>query len=254
MQPKDKWKNVAILLVLLCSFLAISIVPLVSCDEEISVNVKFQILTGSGTQDYFTGDYFWYNITMTYSGTIALNATFTVTVRNTTGGILGEVVSYKEYLRPNDTVTLYPNCTRLGREEVFIYFMDTVGTYTVELTCDTPMTFYRYYDIGRYTVEYNVSHLDIDAMPSYQKLQNDRWNQYLQDSESFMDQTQAYIAQSKVEAGNTKLLAKTAVGIAIVSIMFDIVALPKTKRKEYKGFIVCSYVGMLAIVIIVFIL
>jgi hypothetical protein len=87
MQPKDKWKDVGIFLIVLCSFLlsATSIVPLVLCDEDTSVNVKFEVLTGSGTQDYFTGDRFWYNITLTDSGTTDINATFTVTVRNTTG-------------------------------------------------------------------------------------------------------------------------------------------------------------------------
>jgi len=40
MQPKDKWKDAGIFLVALCSFLlfATIIVPLVSCDEETSVN------------------------------------------------------------------------------------------------------------------------------------------------------------------------------------------------------------------------
>jgi len=254
MQPKNKWKNITIFLVVLCSFLifAVSVIPWASCDGETSVNVKFEISTGSGTQDYFTGDYFWYNITLTDSGTTDINATFTVTVRNTTGGILGQVQTFKEYLKPNDTTTLYPNYTRLGKEEVYIYFMDTVGTYTVELTCDKPMSFYRYYETGRYTVEHNVCHLDIDAMPSYQKLQNDRWNQYLQENENYMNSVQAYIAQSKVEASNTKMLAKISVGVAAISIIFNIIALPKTRREEYKGLILYSQLVLLAIVILVF--
>jgi hypothetical protein len=256
MQPKDKWKDVGISLIVLCSFLLFvtSIVPLVSCDEETSVNVKFEILTGSGTQDYFTGDYFWYNITLTDSGTTDINATFTVTVRNTTGGIFGQVETYKEYLKPNDTTTLYPNYTRLGKEEVYIYFMDTVGTYAVELTCDKLMSFYRYYETGGYTVEHNLCHLDIDAMPSYQKLQNDRWNQYLQENENYMNGVQAYIAQSRVEASNTKMLAKTSIFVAAISIIFNIIALPKTRREEYKGLILYSQLLMLAIVIVVFLI
>lgn len=232
MQPKNKWKNLGILLVVLCSFLVISIVPLVSCDGETSVNVKFQILTGSGTQDYFTGDYFWYNITVTNSGTVDINATFTVTVRNTTGGMLGQVETFKEYLKPNATATLYPNYTRLGREEVFIYFMDTVGTYTVELTCDTPMTFYRYYETGRYTVEHNVSHLDIDAMPSYQKLQNNRWNQYLQDSENYMNTVKQYVAQSKIQATKTENLALVSIFIAMLTLFTSYSSLTKAARER----------------------
>ncbi len=254
MQPKDKWKDVCIFLIVLCSFLLFvtSIVPLVSCDEETSVNVKFEILTGSGTQDCFTGDYFWYNITLTDSGTTDINATFTVTVRNTTGGIFGQVETYKEYLKPNDTTTLYPNYTRLGKEEVYIYFMDTVGTYAVELTCDKLMSFYRYYETGGYTVEHNLCHLDIDAMPSYQKLQNDRWNQYLQENENYMNSIQAYIAQSKVEVGNTKNLAKISVAVAVLSIVLNMIALPKTRREEHRGLILYSFFAMLLILTIVF--
>jgi hypothetical protein len=251
MQPKNKWINVGILLVILCSFLvfAISIVPLVSGGEETSVNVKFEILTGSGTQDYFTGDCFWYNITLTDSGTTDINATFTVTVLNTTGGILPQVETYQEYLKPNDTTTLYPNYTRLGRDEVYIYFMDTVGTYTIELTCDKPMTFYRYYETGLYTVEHNLSHLGIDAMPSYQKLQNDRWNQFLKDNEAYMNEVQAYNAQSKLETTKVEQLSKMSVIIAGISILMNVIALPKTRRKEFKAFIVCFLLVLIAVMI-----
>jgi len=254
MQPKVKWKDVGIFLIVLCSSLlfATSIVPLVLCDEETSVNVKFEIINGLGTQDYFSGDRFWYNITLTNSGTTDINATFTVTIRNTTGGIFGQVETYKECLKPNDTTTLYPNYTRLGKDEVYIYFMDTVGTYTVELTCDKSMSFYRYYETGGYTVEHNVCHLGIDAMPSYQKLQNDRWNQYLQENENYMNNAQAYITQSKAEASNTKMLAKTSVGVAVIAIMLNALALPKTRLEKHKRVILCSQLILFVVLIIVF--
>ena len=255
MQLKDKWKGVGIFLIVLCSLLlfATSTVQLVSCDEETSVNVKFDILTGSGNQDYFTGDHFWYNITLTDSGTTDINATFTLTVRNTTGGILGQVVTYKEYLKPNDTTTLYPNYTRLEKEEVYIYFMDTVGTYTVELTCDKPMSFYRYYyETGRYTVEHNVCHLGIDAMPSYQKLQNDRWNQYLRKNEDYMNNVQAYIAQSRAEANKTKQLANLSLGIAVMAIAVNLIALPKTRLKANKWLLLFILLGLVVFVFIAF--
>jgi hypothetical protein len=231
---------------------AVSVIPWTSCDGETSVNVKFEILTGSGTQDYFTGDHFWYNITLTDSGTTDINATFTVTVRNTTGGIFGQVETYKEYLKPNDTTTLYPNYTRLGKEEVYVYFMDTVGTYAVELTCDKPTSFYRYYETGRYTVEYNLCHLGIDAMPSYQKLQDDRWNQYLQENENYMNNVQDYIAQSRAEASKTKMLAQISIGVAVIAIMLNISALSKTRLKEQKRFLLCSLIVLIVVTVIVF--
>ena len=244
-------RSLLFVLAFLLLILAISITPIVSCDQETYVNVRFNVLTGSDTQDYFTGDYFWYNITMTYGGTITLNTTFTVTVRNTTGGIFGAVVSYKEYLSPNDTVTLYPNYTRLEKNEVYIYPMDTVGTYTIELTCDTSMSFYRYYETGRYIVDYNRCHMTIDAMPSYQKAQDDRWNQYLQENQNIMTKIQDYIAQSRVESDRTRYIAVWSVFVAVVSIFVNIFSIPDTRRRRIKwtltGFGVISFVILLLV-------
>ena len=237
----------------LCSLLVISIIPLVSCDGETSTDVKFEILNGSGSQDYFTGDYFWYNITMTYGGIITLNATFTVTIRNTTGGIFGAVVNYKEYLRPNDTIALYPNYTRLGKDENYVYFMDTVGTYTIELTCDTSMSFYRYYETGGYTVEHNLCHFYIDAMPSYQKLQNDRWNQYLQENEDFMNGVQQYVAQSKIQAAKTSNLALVAILVAILSLFTNYGSLTKAARERLGGAYRYLFIAEFSICVIILI-
>ena len=231
--------------------LTMSIVPIGSCNEETCVDVKFEILTGLGIQDYYSGDHFWYNITMTNSGTTTINATFTVTVRNTTGGIFGGVKSYKRYLEPNDTTILYPNYTRLGKDEVFIYFMDTAGAYTIELTCDIPMSFYRYYTTGRYTVEHDKCHINIDAMPSFQRLQNERWNEYLQESENYMDTVQKYIEQSRRETSKTQALAFASVLLAMVAVAINIISLPRTRRERFRTFILYSILMIIAILVFV---
>jgi len=231
--------------------LVISVVPISLSVEETAVDVKFEILTGLGIQDYYSGDHFWYNMTIKNSGTTTINATFTVTVRNTTGGVFGAVKSYKRYLEPNETTILYPNYTRLGKEEVSIYFMDTAGTYGIELTSDVPMAFYRYYETGRYTVEYNKCHMSIDAMPSYQRLQNERWNQFLQENENYMNKVQAYIEQSRIETSKTKALAFSSVAVAIISLLVGIVSLPKTRRERFKAFI--YYVFLVIVLILVYV-
>ena len=232
--------------------LSMGIISIVNSNEETSMDVKFEILTGLGIQDCYSGDHFWYNITLTNSGITIINATFTVTVRNTTGGAFGAVKSYKRYLQPNDTTMLYPNYTRLGKEEVSIYFMDTAGTYTMELTCDVPMTFYRYYETGRYTVEYNRCHMSIDAMPSYQREQNERWNKFLQENENYMNTVEAYIEQSRLETNKTKALAFSSVMVAVVTVFIQIVALPKTRRQRFKTILI--YMSVMIILILVYIL
>jgi len=232
--------------------LAMSIVSIGSAMEETAVDVKFEVLTGLGIQDYYSGDHFWYNITMKNSGTTNINATFTVTVRNTTGDVFGAVGRYRKYLEPNQTTFLYPNYTRLGKEEVSIYFMDAAGTYTLELTSDVPMLFYRYYETGRYTVEQNRGHMNIDAMPSYQRLQNEKLNQYLQESQSYMNKVQEYIEQSRLETNKTRALAFSSVAVALISVVLSVISLPKTRGQQFRVLIV--YVMLVAIMIIIYIL
>lgn len=229
--------------------LVISMIPKSLSIGETCIDVKFEILTGLKIADYYSGDHFWYNITLRNSGTTVINATFTVTVRNTTGGTFGEVKSYFRPLEPNGTTTLYPNYTRLGRDEVCIYFMDTVGTYTISLTSDIPLSFYRYYTTGRYTVEHNKCHISIDVMPSYQKLQNERWIQYLEENENYMDKVQTYIDQSRAETEKTKSVAMISVTVAIISIMFSFISLSKAKRKEWKRIIYTFFIVILVILV-----
>ena len=69
-------------LILSSFILTVGMLPISFGYEETCVDVSFGILTGSGIQEYYSGDHFWYNITMTNSGTTAINATFEVTVEN----------------------------------------------------------------------------------------------------------------------------------------------------------------------------
>lgn len=253
MRLKNVEKKWVIRLIPLFSLLMLtmSIVPAGSYNEETCVDVKFDILTGLGIQDYYSGDHFWYNITLTNSGTTTINATFTVTVRNSTGGVFGEVASYKRYLESNDTTILYPNYTRLGKEEVYVYFMDTAGTYSIELTSDISMSFYRYYETGRYTVEHNKCRMSIDVMPSYQRLQNERWFEY-------MDRVEQYIQESRIGSQKTRILTYFSIIIAFLSIFlslgnvyFSWWKLPKKMRKEKSLFFWVMIVGIFVFLAIV---
>lgn len=242
---------------LLCAFCLVAfvilLIPKGACDSETAVNVSFQIFTGSGSSDYYSGEYFWYNITLQNSGTTVINATFTVTALNTTGGVMPTTHTFYRYLAPNDTTYLYPNYTRLGKEEVSIYFMDTAGTYTIELNSSQFMHYYRWYDeTARYTVEPNVCHMGIDAMPSYERQQDDAWNQYLQNNNDYMSSVEHYIAQSRVEADNTKMLARISLAVAVLAILVDLFTLPKTRFKEKKGFIAITLIGLVLYIIIAF--
>lgn len=251
---KPTMKQRLLLYVLCLVAFAVLLIPKGMCDNETAVNVSFQILTGSGSSDYYSGDYFWYNVTLQNSGTTVINATFTVTVLNTTGGVMGETPFIRN-LEPNETTYLYPNYTRLGKDEVYIYFMDTVGTYTIELTSSLPMYYYRWYgETGRYTVQTNLCTLNLDAMPSYQKAQNDLWNQYVQQSESYMNQVQTYIAQSRAETSRTYLVAEISLLFAFVAIMVNVIGLPKTRLEQHKKLIFFITLALFVILYLVFFL
>ena len=156
--------------------------------EETCVDVKFEFLTGYGSEECYVGDHFSYNFTLSNSGTTLINATFTVKVYNTAEGVTPTVREYNVFLSPNEATFLYPNYTRKGREEHYVHFFNTPETYSIELSSDIPLTYYRGYASGRYTVEDNKCELSLDVMPSYQKAQNERWDEFLQRSENYMHQ------------------------------------------------------------------
>jgi hypothetical protein len=101
--------------------------------------------------------------------------------------------------------------------------MDLAGTYSITLTSDVPMTFYRYYETGRYTVEHDECHINIDVMPSYLKPQNEQWNEFLQKNEEYMNQVQQYIQESKIASQKTRVLTYFSILIALLSIFMAVV-------------------------------
>jgi len=113
------------------------------------------------------------------------------------------------------------------------------------------MSFYRYYEAGRYTVEHNKCHKSIDVMPSYQRQQNERWNQYLQENENYMNTVQKYIEQSRRETQKTQILAFASAMTAILVFEFEFITLSKTKRKQHRKFYL--FLSVMIIVILLFI-
>ncbi len=222
---------------------------------ETSVDVEFEILTGSGSRDYYAGDHFWYNITLTNSGNTAINTTFTVKVYNTTGDLVW--LSEKDYprsMRPNETTFLFPNITRSGREdEVNVYFFETFGTYSLELSSDISyLTYYRYYASGRYTFEYGKCRLTLDVMPSYQRSQNERWNQFLARNEEYMDQVALYIQESRIEGERVRTLAFISLIVSICNMCFAWWNLPREQRKRNYWFFMVVLIVLLFLVLLFF--
>jgi hypothetical protein len=208
--------------------------------QENEVDVDLDVITGSGDVDYYTGDYFVYNISLTNSGNNTIDTIFKVEVLNSTGGVFGSVRDYPILLYPNETDFLFPNITRPGREgEYRVYYFDTPGTYSVILSSETALTYYRYFDRGAYSFDFNEVKFTFDVMPSYERAQNERWNEFLDKNELYMDQVQQYIIESRNQSKRTRdlsfyalVIALFSIGLSSSNIYFSWLKLGDDKRKK----------------------
>jgi hypothetical protein len=212
-------------------------------DNEASLDVNFDVLTGSGRSDYYVGDYFWYNITLKNSGSYDINGTFKIEVLNSTGGVIYAINNFQIALKQNDTYFLFPNYTRNGREEHSIYYFETTGTYSIVLSSNVILQYYRRYAPDLYTYSPNECRYSFDVMPSYQKIQNDMWNDFLAKNTDYMNQVENSIQQSRIESQKTTNLTYFTIMIAVFSVFLAIGSfyvswwqLNKEKQQKYRWF------------------
>jgi hypothetical protein len=231
----------SLLSVLIISTVILNALPSTSTSNEKSVSVKFGIFTGEGEEDYFVGDYFWYAIELTNNCTETINATFTVKVYNPGREVFGAVKTYEEVLEHAETTFLYPNYTRDGREEYNIYFFDTFGTYKIELTSNISLSYYRYSEDGRYTVQFNTCSFYFDAMPSYEKIWRDRIKTFIEENERWI-KDQEHNAKVMLDLAALTLLA-TTMNLALV-----VWATPRKKR--WTDLFFYAYIAILITLII----
>ena len=118
--------------------------------------------------------------------------------------------------------------------------MDIAGTYTIELSSDIPITFYRYYVSGRYSVEHNICHINIDVMPSYQKVQNEKWDQYFQESDRYMETVQTYVYQSRLDAERSQYMVLASILVATLAVIVNVVSIPEETQRRQRWALVAS--------------
>ncbi|MFW9784700.1 MAG: hypothetical protein ACFFFB_20640 [Candidatus Heimdallarchaeota archaeon] len=198
---------------ILISSLIIGTIAFGNCQlsEEATVDITFEVLTGSGLSDYYVGDYFWYDISLNNTGLLPINTEFRVEVQNPNGTIIGVVSYYQLTLELNETGSLYPNYTRLGKEEVNVYFFETSGTYTIKVSSDVNLNYYKFDREGFYTFTTDSSGYVFDVMPSSERVQNERWSE-------FLNKNQDYIEKLEIKSQKTTLLTYCTVIIAMISV------------------------------------
>ena len=191
--------------------------------ERNEIDIDFKIQTGSGDVDYYVGDYFYYNITLLNTGSTNINATFKVEVFNSTGGLMPNSKDFSIYLQPSQTTYLFQNRSSVRTEgERLIYQLETPGTYSISISSETPITYFYYYDDGSYRFDTGAFHYAFDVQPSYQKTQNERWNEFLEKNEKYMNEVEQYIEASKISSDRTKQLSTVSILLALLGTLVSI--------------------------------
>lgn len=208
------------------SFLATMILSVGFAAEGNEIDIDFDIITGSGIDDYYVGDYFYYNITLTNSGDTVINATLLIQVFNSTGGLMPEEKECSIFLAPNQTTFVIQNRTSIRVENEFtIYPMDTPGTYSIVVSSETPITYFYYYEDGAFRYRSNYIRYSFDVMESYLKDQNERWNEFLEKNENYMEAVEEYIQVSRKESAESNNISYISMFIAVSSAALSTVAL-----------------------------
>ena len=165
----------AILLVAFASVALLSVQvyaqPNIECER--CVAIEFSVIPGEGPE-YFTSDYFHYNITLTNIGPETINSiTFTIKIVDSEGEVYGDVLHYKRSLAVDGITVLYPNQTA-DNSRYAIWSLDTIGVYKISVESDRPLTFYRIFEGDRFTFYSNKVEFPFDVIS---KSQRDLMNQ-----------------------------------------------------------------------------
>jgi len=141
---------------------------------DYSVAVHVEIITGSRSPDFYVGDTFHYNITLTNIGTQPINSNLTVSVYNPSRELLGTKI-FQRTLSPGQVTYLFPSKEKpvvQGKPEYDIFFFDSIGSYKLQATSSQNLLFWRFTET-EYTYQGSFTFY-FDAMPRWEKTWRDR--------------------------------------------------------------------------------
>jgi hypothetical protein len=158
---------------------------------DYSIQVDIQIITGSKSPDFYVGDTFHYNITLTNIGTQPIDSNFTVNVYNPSRELLGTRI-FERNLSPGQVAYLLPSKEKpvvQGNPEYDIFFFDSIGSYKLEVTSSQNLFFWRFTET-EYTYQSSFTFY-FDAMPRWEKNWRDRLAEWQVTNESLTKQALA---------------------------------------------------------------
>lgn len=156
---------------------------------DYSVRVDVQIITGSKSPDFYVGDTFHYNITLTNIGTQPIDSNFTVNVYNPSRELLGTRV-FRHSLSTGQVAYLFPAKEKpivQGRLEYDLFFFDSIGSYKLQITSSQNLLLWRFTET-EYMYQSSFTFY-FDAMPRWEKTWRDRLVQWQATNENLTRQT-----------------------------------------------------------------
>jgi hypothetical protein len=191
---------------------------------EAKVNIQFNIINSNNESEFYSGNWAYYNITLTNSGNQPIETVFTITVLNPDGSINGQKKSYPEIIPLHETVYLCPE-SAIFTNGIEFYQLDTPGTYKFNLTCDLPLTFVTQDDsTNQVVIAPYYMLMSIDVMPSYQRSIN-------QQTSTLYQNLNDYISDLRGQSARNQALAIITVITSFFAILISLYALPKDTEK-----------------------
>jgi hypothetical protein len=156
---------------------------------DYSVRVDVQIITGSKSPDFYVGDTFHYNITLTNIGTQPIKSNLTVSVYNPSRELIG-TKTFQRTLSPGQVTYLFPSKEKpvvQGKPEYDIFFFDSIGSYKLQVTSSQSLLFWRFTET-EYTYQSSFTFY-FDAMPGWERTWRDRLAEWQATNENLTRQT-----------------------------------------------------------------
>ena len=157
---------------------------------DYSIGVDIQVITGSKSPDFYVGDTFHYNITLTNLGTQPINSNFTVSVYNPSRELLGTRI-FQRSLSPGQVAYLFPAKEKpvvKGQPEYDIFFFDSIGSYKLQIASSQSLLFWRFTQT-EYTYQGSPFTFYFDAMPRWEKNWRDTLAQWQATNENLAKQS-----------------------------------------------------------------
>jgi hypothetical protein len=244
----------------------------ISCENCIHINVS--IINGEETNEFFVGDYFYYNITILNIGNETINSQLTVNVYNPQRESIGANITFPINLEPNKTTFLFPNRTE-NMKNYYIYNFDSVGSYKITVFSDN-LHFYHFYPkiISKDGLYFSCKYIDstwyypiyFDAMPKWnyewEKEMRDQIDKYEKTIEKLKNETEQMKnateemrdISKRMEISNkfTRTLSMLVLFLTIVNVTCTIYSLVYSAQEERSLFNFVLLLLLVALILILF--